>query len=40
MALSCCENVPALFRGIKSTNNGDHYCLNCLHSYRTENKLK
>ena len=25
---------------ITSKNNGDFYCLNCLHSFRTENKLK
>ena len=23
-----------------SKNNGDFYCLNCLHSFRTENKLR
>ena len=34
------ESLPALFRGITSTNNGDFYCLNCFHSYRTLNKLK
>ena len=21
-------------------NNGDYYCINCLHSFRTKNKLK
>ena len=40
MALSCCKNLPALFRGIISNNNGDFYCLNFFHSYRTEKKLK
>ena len=34
------KSLPALFRGITSTNNGDFYCLNCFHSYRTLNKLK
>ena len=34
------KSLPALFRGITSSNNGDFYCLNCLHSYRTLNKLK
>ena len=29
-----------LFREIKSKCNWDFYCLNCLHSYRTKNKLK
>ena len=32
--------MSALFRGITSNNNGDFYCLNCFHSFRTENKLK
>ena len=30
----------ALLRGITSKNNGDFYCLNCLHSFRTKHKLK
>ena len=34
------KSLSALFRGITSTNNGDFYCLNCFHSYRTLNKLK
>ena len=34
------KSLPALFRGITSTKNGDFYCLNCFHSYRTLNKLK
>ena len=29
-----------MLRGISSSNNGDFYCLNCFHSYRTLNKLK
>ena len=37
LAVKC---LPALFRGITSINNGDFYCLNCFHSYRTLNKLK
>ena len=32
--------MSALLRGITSNHKGDLYCLNCLHSYRTENKLK
>ena len=32
--------MSALFRGKTSKDNGDFYCLNCLHSYRAENKLK
>lgn len=30
-------SISALYRGVTSNNNGDLYCLNCLHSYRTEN---
>ena len=30
----------AWLRGITSNHKGDFYCLNCFHSYRTENKLK
>ena len=28
------KSLPALFRGIKSNNNGEFYCLNCFCSYR------
>ena len=31
--------MPGLFRGNTSKNNGDFYCLNSLHSFRTKNKL-
>ena len=34
------KSLSALLRRITSTNNGDFYCLNCLLSFRTENKLK
>ena len=34
------KSLPALFRGTTSSHNGDFYCLNCFHSYRTLNKLK
>ena len=34
------KSISALFRGITSNNNGDYYCLNCFHSYRTNNILK
>ena len=34
------KRIPALLRGISSTHDGDHCCLNCFHSYRTEEKLK
>ena len=34
------NSISKLFRGITSTNNGDFYCLNCLHSFRTDNVLK
>ena len=34
------KSLSALFRRITSSNNGDFYCLNGFHSYRTLNKLK
>ena len=34
------RRLSALLREITSSNNGDFYCLNCFHSYRTHNKLK
>ena len=34
------KSLSALFRGITGNNNGDFYCLNCLRSYTTKNKLK
>ena len=30
----------ALLRRITSNNNGNFYCINCLHSFRIKNKLK
>ena len=38
--LSCSERISTLLHKITSKNKGDFYCLNCLHSFRTENKLK
>ena len=40
MALSCYKKLSAIFRLIRSNHNGDFYCINCLHSFRSENKLK
>ena len=34
------KKLPALLRGITSKYYGDFYCLNCLHSFRTKNKLE
>ena len=34
------RSLPRLFRGITANHNGDFYCLNCLHSFRTDNALK
>ena len=34
------RSLQALFRGMSSNHNGEFYCLNCCHSYRTENRLK
>ena len=33
------KSISRLFRGVTSSNHGDFYCLNCLHSFRTKNKL-
>ena len=33
------KSLSRLLRGISSNHGGDYYCLNCFHSYRTENKL-
>ena len=32
--------LSGLLRGVTGNNNGDFYCLNCFHSYRTKNKLE
>ena len=34
------KKLSTLLRGITSKHHCDFYCLNCLHSFRTENKLK
>ena len=34
------KNISGLLTGITPNHNGDFYCLNCLHSYRTKSKLK
>ena len=34
------KKLSALLRGKTSKNNGDFYCLNCLHFFRTKNKLE
>ena len=34
------KSLSALLRGIALKNSSNHYCINCLHSFRTENKLK
>ena len=33
------KSLSRLLSGISSNHNSDYYCLNCFHSYRTENKL-
>ena len=40
MAISCSKKLSPLLRGITSKNYGDFHCLNCLHSFRTKNKLE
>ena len=32
------KRLSGLLRGITSINNGDFYCLNCFHAFRTKNK--
>ena len=34
------NGLSRLFKGITSSHNGDFYCLNCLHSFRTNSKPK
>ena len=34
------KSFSALLRGITFNHNGDFYCLNCLHSSSTKNRLK
>ena len=34
------KNLSRLLRGITSNHDGDFYCLNCFHLYRTKNKLE
>ena len=33
------RSLSGLLRRISSNHDGDYHCLNCFHSYRTENKL-
>ena len=40
MVLSCSKKISAILRGVTSKNNVYFYCLNCLHSFRTKNKLE
>ena len=40
MALSYRKKLSALLHGITSKHKVDFHCLNCLHSFRTENKLE
>ena len=34
------KHISGLLRGMTSNHNGDFYCLNCFHSYKTKSKLK
>ena len=34
------KRISGLLRGITTNHNGDFYCLNCFHSYSTEEKLR
>ena len=33
------KSLSKLFRRITANHNGDFYCMNCLHSFRTDNAL-
>ena len=33
------KKISALLKGVMAKHKGDFFCLNCLHSFRTENKL-
>ena len=39
LALSCSKKTVWITKKITSNYDGDFYCLNCLHSFRTKNKL-
>ena len=34
------KRLSGLLRGVTGNNNGDFYCLNCFHAYRTKNELE
>ena len=34
------KKLSSLIKGIPSKHKGDFYCVNCLHSFRTKNKLE
>ena len=34
------KELPALLTGITSNSNGDFYCINCLHSFSTKDRVK
>ena len=40
MVLSCTHKIISIIKRITSKNNGDFYCLDCLHSFRTKNKCE
>ena len=40
MTIFCSKKLSALLSRTTSKHDSDFYCFNCLHSFRTENKLK
>ena len=40
MLLGCSKKLSTSLRGITSKPNGDYYCFNCFHSFRTKTKLE
>ena len=40
MALYSSNKIINVIKRSRGNKNGDFYCLNCFHTYRTENKLE
>ena len=40
MTLSCTKKTLCIIKKNNIKHHGDFYCLNCLHSFRTENKFE
>ena len=40
MVLTCSKKIISIIKRKTAKNNGDFYCLHCLHSFRTKNNLE